>query len=354
MLKLDNISVSVGTFQLRQVSFEVKPKDYFVILGPSGVGKSLLLETIAGLRQPDSGSIFLRGVDVTAKRIQKRNISIVYQDADLFPHLTVYENIAYPLKSRGQNNIREKVTKSAELTGVADKLDRKPDTLSGGEYQRVSLARSIASDPDIVLLDEPLSSIDSRARSELQALLRKINRNGITIIHVTHDYEEAISVAKRIGVMDNGRLVHIDTPEEIFKHPKSEFIAHFVGVKNFLRGNLRKNPGSELKKFTTNGTTIFALTDVEDGDAFLTIKPEDITISNALQPSSSRNQFKGTIADIAHARLGLEIRVDIGLEIVVIISSESLKSLDLEIGKKIWINVKASSCKLYKSEENEK
>ena len=354
MLRLDNISVSAGTFQLKQVSFEVKPKDYFVILGPSGVGKSLLLETIAGLRQPDSGSIVLRGIDVTHERIQKRNISIVYQDADLFPHLTVFENIAYPLRSKGQTNVRARVTQSAEMTGVADKLDRKPETLSGGEYQRVSLARSIASDPDIILLDEPLSSIDTGSRNELQALLRTINRNGMTIVHVTHDYEEAVSVAKQIGVMENGRLVHIDTPQEIFNHPKSEFIAHFVGVKNFMRGKLRTSPESELKTFTTNGVTIFALTDIDDGDAFLMIRPEDITISNALQPSSSRNQFKGRIVDIAHARLGLEVRLNIGLEIVVVISAESKKSLDLDIGKEVWVNFKASSCKVYKSEETEK
>ncbi len=354
MLALNNITVGVGGFSLKQITFDVGEKDYFVILGPSGVGKSLLLETIAGLRQPLSGTIHLRGKDVTTEKIQKRNISIVYQDADLFPHLSVYENIAYPLKSRKQADVREKVLKAAGLTGIGDKLNRRPDTLSGGEYQRVSLARSIVADPDIVLLDEPLASIDTRARSELLTLLRTINRQGMTILHVTHDYEEAISVAKRIGVMEDGRLVHVDTPEEIFKHPKSEFIAHFVGVKNFLRGSVRTNPGSDLKVFTTGSISVDTLTDIEDGAAFLSVRPEEITVSIAPQSSSSRNQFKGTIKDISHARFGLEIKVDVGVEIVATITSESRKSLDLDIGKEVWVSFKASSCKLYRLEKNGK
>ncbi|HEY6952422.1 MAG TPA: ATP-binding cassette domain-containing protein, partial [Bacteroidota bacterium] len=191
MLILDNISASAGAFRLKNITFTVDKGDYFVVLGSSGVGKSLLLETIAGLRTPESGTIRLRGVDITTESIQKRNISIVYQDADLFPHLSVYENIAYPLKSRKQRGVAEKVLNSAEMAGIADKLHRKPQTLSGGEYQRVALARSIAADSDIILLDEPLVSLDSKARSEFLALLRNVNRKGITVIHVTHDYEEA-------------------------------------------------------------------------------------------------------------------------------------------------------------------
>ncbi len=350
MLRLDDISVSAGTFRLKNINLEVHPQDYFVILGPSGAGKSLLLETIVGIRPPDSGNVHLRGNNVTHEQIHIRNISIVYQDSDLFPHLTVYENIAYPLKSRGRRDIREKVSRAAELTGVADKLDRKPETLSGGEYQRVSIARSIAPDPDIVLLDEPLSSVDTRARKEIEALLRRINRSGITIVHVTHDYEEAIAVAKTIGVMEDGSFIHIDSPEEIFRHPKSEFIAHFVGVKNFLRGTLTTNPGSELKTFRTNDIVISALTDVEDGEAFLTVKPEEIVVSIELQSSSIRNQFKGRITDTIQARLGVELHIDIGVDIVAMVTAESKKSLGFDLGKSVWVNFKASSCKLYKSE----
>jgi molybdopterin-binding protein len=351
MLHLDNLTVTAGSFQLKNITFGVGRGDYFVILGPSGVGKSLLLETIVGVRKPESGTIHLRGVDITGERIQKRNISIVYQDADLFPHLSIYENIAYPLRSRKQRDIKQKVQLAAGLVGIQDKLHRKPDTLSGGEYQRVSLARSIAADSDIILLDEPLSSIDSKARGELLSLLRTINRNGITIMHVTHDYEEAISVASKIGIMEHGELVHIDAPEEIFKHPKSEFVAHFIGIKNFLKGGLRSTEGSDLKTFTTNGLSISCLTDASDGEAFLMIGPDEISLANSEQAVSNRNNFRGTVKDIAHARLGLEVSVDIGCDLVVIVSSEARKSLSLEIGREVWVSFKASSCKIYRSNE---
>lgn len=347
MIYVENISLHAGNFELKDISFFVEKGDYFVILGISGVGKSLLLESLAGLIKTTSGKIFLRGKEITKEKIQKRNISIVYQDTDLFPHLTVYENIAYPLKSKKENGIREKVLKAAGQVGVADKLNRKPESLSGGEYQRVALARSLAADSDIFLLDEPLSSLDSKSKSELRALLRKLNRNGITIIHVTHDYEEAISLASKIGIMENGKLVQIASPVEIFRHPKSEFVARFTGVKNFFRGELKTIKGSDLKEFSANGLKIFCLTDVEDGEAFLMIQPDEISISNQVETGSTRNHFKGKITDIAPAKLGLDIYVDIGCEMVNQISSDARNSLELEIGKEVWINFKASSCKIY-------
>jgi molybdate/tungstate transport system ATP-binding protein len=348
MLNVKNISLKVGNFRLQEITFDVDKGDYFVILGLSGVGKSLLLETIAGLLKPDSGKIFLRGKDLANENIQDLNLSIVYQDAVLFPHKNVFENIAYPLRSKGDKNIKEKVNHFASLTGVADKLYRKPETLSGGEIQRVALARGLASGSDLFLLDEPLSSLDSKSAFELRALFRKLNRDGITIIHVTHSYEEAISLASKIGIMENGRLVHIDSPREIFKHPKSEFIAHFIGVKNFLAGQLYNIPGNDLKEFRVDNTKIFVLTDVEEGDAFIMISPEEISISNKVEASSTRNHFKGIITDIAAARIGIDVTVNIGMDLIAVISQESLTELNLKVGSEVWINFKASSCKVYK------
>ncbi|MDP2038903.1 MAG: ABC transporter ATP-binding protein [Ignavibacteria bacterium] len=348
MLKLENISLRVGEFELKDISFEVERGDYFVILGLSGVGKSLLLESIAGLINPGNGKIFLRGVEITSKKIQDRKVSIVYQDADLFPHLTVFENIAYPLKCNGEKNIKEKVLECAEKVGATEFLYRKPETLSGGEYQRVSLARSLAADNDVFLLDEPLASLDSKSKSELRMLLRQLNRSGITIIHVTHDYEEAISLATKIGVMEKGALVHIASPAEVFRHPKSEFVAHFVGTKNFFKGNLKTVPQSDLKEFSSSGINILCLTDVDDGEVFLTLQPEEISISTEAEKGSSRNHFKGKIIDIAPAKVGFEIAINIGVELVALVSGDSKKELILEIGKEVWVNFKASSCKIYK------
>jgi molybdopterin-binding protein len=347
MLLVDNISLKAGDFELKNINFKVDKGDYFVILGISGVGKSLLLESIAGLTKINSGEIYLRGKKISDEKIQKRNISIVYQNADLFPHLNVFKNIAYPLYSRKEKFIKEKVLNAAEQTGIADKLERTPDTLSGGEYQRVALARSLAAGNDLFLLDEPLSSLDSKSKSELRSLLRSLNRSGITIIHVTHDYEEAVSLASKIGIMENGQMVHVASPEDVFKHPKSEFVARFVGIKNFLRGELKSIPKSDLKEFSSNGIKIFCLSDAGDGESFLLIEPEEISISNNLDSGSARNHFKCRITDIAPAKIGIEVTVDIGCELISLISSEALNSLELKIGKEVWISFKASSCKIY-------
>lgn len=348
MLRLDKISLQAGDFKLTDISFDVTKGDYLVILGLSGMGKSLLLEAIAGLQKISSGEIYLRGEKITNKSIQKRKISIVYQDVVLFPHLTVYENIAYPMKSRGENNIKEQVIKYAEQVGVADKLNRKPETLSGGEAQRTSLARSLAAGSDIFLLDEPLASLDLKSRNELRALLRKLNRCGITFIHITHEYEEALSLASKIGVMENGRLIDLNKPENIFKHPKSDFIAHFVGIRNCFNGNLQSVADSDLKEFSTDQLKIYCLTDAADGEAYLMIQSNEITISKNVDESSSRNHFKGKVVDIAPAKLGYEIAVDIGHEIISTISGDALKSLDLKIGDEVFVNFKAASCKIYK------
>jgi ABC-type Fe3+/spermidine/putrescine transport system ATPase subunit len=347
MLEVFDLCMSVGTFELKSICFAVKRGDYFVVLGSSGVGKTLLLETIAGLATPSSGKILLRGRDITFERIQKRNMSIVYQDADLFPHLSVFDNIAYPLRCRGDKEVDRKVTSAATQTGIGDKLGRKPDTLSGGEYQRAALARSLASDSDLFLLDEPLSSLDAKSRKELRGLLRGLNRDGITMVHVTHDYEEAIALATRIGVMENGRLVQVANPDEIFRHPRSEFVARFMGVRNYLQGTLRRVADSDLKEFSLSGVKILCLTDVPEGDAFLIIRHDEITIGNAIDPGSNRNSFQGVIRDIIPAKIGFEVTVDIGIELLVGISEIALRFLDLAIGKQVWVSFSPSACSVY-------
>jgi molybdopterin-binding protein len=262
--------------------------------------------------------------------------------------MTVYQNIAFPLKSRNQDDIENKVRSAAAQTGIADKLDRMPDSLSSGEYQRAALARGLAAGRDLFLLDEPLSALDVQSKNSLRALLRKLNRDGITMVHVTHDYEEAVSLAGKIGIMENGELVHVASPEEIFQRPKSGFIARFVGIKNYLKGAVRGVAESDLKEFVSGGITILCLTEIADGEAHLMIRPDEIAISMTEDTASScRNRFRGRITDMAPARLGIEVTADIGVELVVLISSDALKALRLEIGREVWIFFKASSCKVY-------
>ena len=344
MLEVSSITKIIDTFALKNINFEVKRGEYFVLLGKSGVGKTMLLEIIAGLLEPDSGHIVLDGCDITKEKIQKRYIGIVYQDQALFPHLSVYENIAYPLRCLGQKReeIDANVEQLAENIGFTPLLKRKPKTLSSGEAQRVALARTLATEPKCLLLDEPISSLDIQAKSEIRALLRKINRSGQTMIHVTHDYEEAISLATRIAVMEDGGISQVGSPQEVFQHPKSEFVAKFIGIKNVFKGYL-KNSGDELAEFMTNGKRFLLLSDKKSGKGTMILRSEDVTISNTNLQTSARNIFKGTIIDIEMDRLKSEVTVDIGVKISALITRDSLEKLGINFGKEVWVNFKATA-----------
>jgi len=349
MLEIKNISKSLPNFYLKNISFPVDNGDYFVLLGGSGMGKSMLLEIIAGITDHDSGEILLDGKDITFEKIQKRKIALVYQDQVLFPHLTVFSNIAYSLhgKKKSANEIKNAVNELADLVEISKFLDRKPGTLSGGEAQRVALARALATEPECLLLDEPLSNVDTQLRYELRNLLRKINKNGQTIIHVTHDYEEAISLANKLAVIEHGNIVQIGSPEEVFMYPKSEFVAKFIGVKNFYRGNLisdEKDTG--LKLFKTNDATFHVVTEEKQGEGFLKIQSENVVISDSRIDSSSRNNFQGKVIDFFPARAGIEVVVNIGeIKITSIVSKEAFEKLGLVKGKEVWASFKASSAK---------
>ncbi len=368
MLSIRNITKSFGSFAVfRSVSFEVGQGQYFVLLGASGVGKSVLLETIAGLIWPDAGRIFLDGRDVTDEKIQKRKFGLVFQNSALFPHMTVYDNIAYPLRCKGLKNsqIRERVDQIAEDFAVTGFLKRRVQTLSGGQSQRISLARAVASEPRCLLLDEPISSLDAKSRPQMRALLRKINRQGQTIVHVTHDYTEAISLGTHIAVMDAGRIAQAGTVEEVFQRPKSEFIARFVGIRNFFKGQLSTGrlPGAQvtaekpadgpakLRRFVTDGLGLSVMTNSVAGIGVVMVRSEDVTIYNAAMNAhtSARNNFEGTIVDIIPAATGIEVLIDVGagktVEVAAMISAESVKALELHRGKRVWISFKASAAR---------
>jgi len=349
MLSVRNISTDLTPFAIKDVSFEVSAEQYFVLLGRTGVGKSLLLETIVGLIRPDSGRIFLDGKDITNEKMQKRKIALVFQNSTLFPHMTVYDNIAYPLRCRnGKTKIGQRVAELAEDFEVRHLLSAKPQTLSGGESQRVSLARAVASEPRCLLLDEPLSSLDAKSRSQMRSILRKINAQGrMQIVHVTHDYTEAVSLATHVAVMEAGTIKQTGTVEQIFQHPKSEFVARFVGIRNFFKGRLQEPHahGTNTRWFTSGSLGFSVLTDSPGGPGFVCVRSEDVTISNKASPTSARNNFEGTIVDVVPAGIGIEVIVDIGVEIAALVTAESVKSLELGYGKKVWIGFKASAVK---------
>lgn len=344
MLVINKISKKFRDFELKDVSFSVREGDYFVLLGESGAGKSMLLETIAGLIMPDQGSVILENKDITREKIQQRGVGLVFQDHAVFPHLNVCENIGYSLHGRGlsASEKKQRVEQVAEQLSIRELLGRKPDTLSGGELQRVALARTLVQHPRILLLDEPLASLDSKIKTGLRALLRKIHKGGQTILHVTHDYEEALALATRIAVIHQGTMIQEGLPQEVFHHPRSEFVAHFMGIKNFLPVTLEKGEGFFLATIE-NGPTLFVNPETPADRGFIVIRGEDILLSNGPVETSALNNFPGIIQEIVPTPMGMEICVNIGFLIYALITKESAKKMELNPGSKIWVHFKTSA-----------
>jgi ABC-type sugar transport system ATPase subunit len=353
MLRLEKISKKIGGFLLTDIDLSVGKGDYYVLIGESGAGKSMLLEIITGFIQPDSGSISLNDNDLLKIPIQERNIGIVYQKPTLFPHMSVFDNIAYPLRSRGYKKpfINNRVAQLAGDTEISHILNRNIANLSGGETQRVTIARALASNPDILLLDEPLSFLDVQLRKGILSLLRKINQQGQTIIHVTHDYDDALSLSNKISIIEKGSIIQTGTPKEVFHHPTSGFVADFIGIKNFYTGMLLGlTEENRLKIFETSGINIFVSTEEATGSqGFVMVPTEVITISEEQLSSSAVNNFSGLITDMFPVKSGMEIVIDIGIEISARISDHSSEKLFLALGKKVWISFKASAVTFIKT-----
>jgi molybdopterin-binding protein len=350
MLTLDKISKNFSGFNLNAVSFTVEKGDYFILLGESGAGKSMVLETIAGLVPPDAGSIFLEGKNITTEKIQNRRIGLVFQDYAIFPHLTVKENIEYSLHGNRLNHRQkqEKLHSITVLLGITELLQRRPSTLSGGELQRVALARTLIQQPLILLLDEPLASLDTLIKADLRSMLREIHRHGQTILHVTHDYEEALSLGNKIAVIDKGSIIQEGTPEEVFRYPKSEFVAHFVGVKNFYKVILSKENGTTFG-LVEGKIRIRIATNEQAELGYIALRSEDIFISTETVHSSALNNFSGDVKEIIPAVNGVEVIVDIGVRMHVVITRDSLASLGITEGSMIWIHFKATAVRFIKA-----
>jgi molybdopterin-binding protein len=351
MLEIRNLIKNYGEFKIAGVNLIVQKNDYFVILGVSGAGKTLLLELIAGLVTPDNGEIYLEGRDITHEKIQKRQVGMVFQDHAIFPHMSVRENITYGLKKKlpDKKDFTASILKLTNEMSISHLLDRKPETLSGGELQRVALARTLASHPKLLLLDEPLASLDVQIRSEMRKLLRQIHQSGQTIIHVTHDYEEALSLATKVVVIHKGAIIQDGTAEEVFHHPKSAFVANFTGIKNFFPVTLIRSGNYTAEKLVEakihDRLSVYLLTDSRKTEGFIIIRGEDIIISNTKIETSAVNCLQGTIIDIHPGIHGMELHIDCGIDLVAVISKQSLTALNLYEGKNIWISFKASAVK---------
>ncbi len=339
MLRLNNINRRLGDFALSDVSLEVADGEYYVLLGRSGSGKTQLLELIAGLEHPDSGNIFLDNIDITRHKIQDRKVGIVFQDYAIFPHMTVHGNIAYPLRTRKEDkkNIEEKVQKAAEAMNIKHILARNTVKLSGGELQRVALARTLIMSPRLLLLDEPLSSLDTSLKDDLKRLLRNLNKAGQTIIHVTHDYCDAISLAKKVGVIHNGKIIQEGSVNEVFSNPSNRFVARYAGIRNFFKVNVFRENGSSIGitennvRFKLNGINLLS-------DSLLLIKNDTITLNDKLADDNKINSIKGTVTEIIPSQFGVEVTVDAGDLFYINMPASDAARHNLVENKEIWVN----------------
>lgn len=251
-LELRNLKKSFTSdeYVLQGISLTIGKGEFITLLGASGCGKTTTLRIIAGLEQPDSGSVWLEGQDVTALEPNRRDVNTVFQNYALFPHMNVAENIGYGLKIRKvpKGEIKKKVKEMLELVQLEGYEKRKPSELSGGQRQRVAIARALANNPRVLLLDEPLGALDLQLRRAMQLELKRLQKKlGITFIYITHDQEEAINMSDRIVVMNKGRFEQIGTPDEIYDHPRTSYVATFVGNANILKGTVASVSGSYAK-----------------------------------------------------------------------------------------------------------
>ncbi|MBI4676585.1 MAG: ABC transporter ATP-binding protein [Elusimicrobia bacterium] len=341
MLEVRGLTVRLGGFSLEDLSLKVRAGEYFVLLGPSGVGKTVLLEAIAGLIQADEGGILWSGRDLTADPPERRRFAMVYQDYALFPHMDAAANIGYGLGARGvpRRAASDRVIKTARRLGIETLLSRKVGQLSGGERQRVALARALVTEPRALLLDEPLSALDEVFRAQLRGELKRIQQeSGAAFLHVTHDQEEAMALGDRIGVMLDGGLRQVGTPEELFHRPTDREVVRFLGMRNVLaaryeREGVCSSCGMEIQAAGAEPST-----------RHVWVRPEEVLLSLKPFDSSARNQLAGRVVEWRQSGSLLEVCLAAGsLELTALITYASFKELGLTAGQEVYATFKISA-----------
>ena len=308
IIELKNITKSFdGEVVLDNISLDIYDNEFVTLLGPSGCGKTTTLRIIAGFEQPDQGEVYFMGEDIAALPPHKRNVNTVFQRYALFPHLNVFENIAFPLREKKMDNaeIKEKVTEMLKLVALSGFEKRSVTSLSGGQQQRVAIARALVSHPKVLLLDEPLAALDLKLRKDMQQELKGIQKaTGITFVFVTHDQEEALSMSDTVVVMSEGRIQQIGTPIDIYNEPQNAFVADFIGESNIVNGTMLED-----RKVRFSGH-VFDCLDAGFGKneaVDVVIRPEDVDIV-----PEEKGMLKGVVTGVTFLGVHYEIIVDIG------------------------------------------
>ena len=344
MISLRNVSISMGDFSFNSVNLEIGKGEYFVILGPSGGGKTVLLEVIAGLRAIKSGEVWINGQNASQLSPEKRKVGYVPQDYVLFPFLDVYDNIAFgprEINCPGMD-VSQNVNYLANLLGISQLLTRNVHSLSGGEKQRISLARALALSPKVLLLDEPLSNLDMQTAKYLRMELKRIhNELNVTIIHVTHNQSEAEELADRIGILNLGKLEQVGQPEEIFFYPENAIVSDFIGTPNILKCDNCHTVGQGLVEADCEGLSIILAHDTDEPVRRVAIFPRDIYISKTPPAGQSLNRFIGTITRIKPT--GSTVKLDIRVGDRTLFSEIPMAKFDdmeLIAGQEIFLSLK--------------
>lgn len=283
---------------LRDIDLTIREGDFLTLLGPSGSGKTTLLMAMAGFVTPSEGSILMHGRDLVPLAPEDRNLGVVFQGYALFPHMTVAQNVGFPLVLRGWkgSRLRDQVMKTLELVELSELALRKPAQLSGGQQQRVALARCLVFEPEIVLLDEPLSALDRQLRIKLQDELKALHRQvGVTFVNVTHDQDEALSMSTHVAVIDKGRIVQYGSPREIYGAPETKFVARFIGRSNLMRADSIESASGNMTAVIGHSRIPVAGEIEVSGSAHLSLRPETVSVTSALSgvPLPYRAEVQG-------------------------------------------------------------
>lgn len=334
------------------VSLRVSEGEYFLVLGPTGAGKTVLVECIAGIHKPPKGEIYLNGERIDHLKPEERGIGYVPQDYALFPHMTVKDNISFGLRIRKApiSHIEETVEWLVNLLRIKHLLYRYPETLSGGEKQRVALARALAINPRLMLLDEPLSALDEQTREELCRELKRIHRETRTmIIHISHNLEETFALADRICILNEGRVMATGKPEALLNHPPNYFVASFLRTGNIFKGKAVRENGN--LKFRNEHMELL-LREGEEGDVYAVIRPEAVRLNPDNSPFP--NNLKGKISGILDQGHFFKIIVDVGgQEVVSLITRPTMKDNDFKEGQDIYVCLNPSAIHTFKGGMND-
>lgn len=348
-VELRGVGKKFGDFvALRDVDFEIRAGEFMTFLGPSGCGKTTCLRLISGFDTPTEGRVLIGGEDVTGHPPYRRNVNQVFQSYALFPHLNIYENIAFGLKMKGVSaaDIKRRVDRVVEMVSLEQFVNRKPTQMSGGQRQRVALARAIVCEPKVLLLDEPLSALDAKLRGQMQRELKQLQKTlGITFVFVTHDQEEALTMSDRIAVINKGRVEQIGSVSEIYYQPATRFVAEFIGETNVVSGTIAGREGDVIRCDVEGGLSIEINASQVSGaenEILLSLRPEKICLfrerptgPNVFPAKVSVEIFKGAVDELTVVTAG-------GLELGALLANDGKEGLDFHEGEEVFCRIQPS------------